>query len=134
MSIETTILEANGSRQVGTEAGYAPSLTDIGAFGQAMAAAEQAAGGGQAASAVAGQSKIMPIVSDMLSALTRIDTKARATGEMADGMMLSGKDLTPGEVIKMSMRSHEFMFHCQLSSSVANRTSEGLQQLFRQQS
>ena len=33
----------------------------------------------------------------------------------------------------MTVKAHEFMFHCQLTANVANRTSDGLQQLFRQQ-
>jgi hypothetical protein len=36
-------------------------------------------------------------------------------------------------MIMLSVRCQEFMFHCQLTSNVANRTSDGLQQLFRQQ-
>jgi hypothetical protein len=45
----------------------------------------------------------------------------------------SGATLSPGEMIMLSVRCQEFMFHCQLTSNVANRTSDGLQQLFRQQ-
>jgi hypothetical protein len=36
-------------------------------------------------------------------------------------------------MVMLSMRCQEFMFHCQLTSNIANRTSDGLQQLFRQQ-
>ena len=39
----------------------------------------------------------------------------------------------PGEIMKLTVRCQEFMFHCQLTSNIANRTSDGLQQLFRQQ-
>ena len=41
--------------------------------------------------------------------------------------------LTPGEIIELTMRCQEFMFHCQLTSNIANRSSDGVQQLFRQQ-
>jgi len=41
--------------------------------------------------------------------------------------------MTPGEMVMLSVKCHEFMFHCQLTSNAANRTSDGLQQLFRQQ-
>ena len=41
--------------------------------------------------------------------------------------------MTPGEVVMLTVRCQEFMFHCQLTSNIANRTSDGLQQLFRQQ-
>ena len=46
----------------------------------------------------------------------------------------SGSEMTPGEVVDLTMKCHEFMFHCQLTSNIANRTSDGIQQLFRQQS
>lgn len=32
------------------------------------------------------------------------------------------------------MQAHKFLFQSQLTSNVANRTSDGVQQLFRQQS
>jgi hypothetical protein len=45
-----------------------------------------------------------------------------------------GHEMTPGDMMNLTMRCQEFMFHCQLTSNIANRTSDGLQQLFRQQS
>ncbi len=44
------------------------------------------------------------------------------------------KDMSPGDMLALTVRCHEFLFHCQLTSNVANRSSEGVQQLFRQQS
>jgi hypothetical protein len=41
--------------------------------------------------------------------------------------------MTPGDMMMLTVRCQEFMFHCQLTSNIANRTSDGLQQLFRQQ-
>jgi hypothetical protein len=37
-------------------------------------------------------------------------------------------------MIKMMAGCQQFMLECQLTSSVANRTSDGIQELFRQQS
>ena len=54
--------------------------------------------------------------------------------DIARAAQASGADMSPGEVVNLTMKCHEFMFHCQLSSSIANRTSDGIQQLFRQQS
>jgi hypothetical protein len=42
--------------------------------------------------------------------------------------------LKPSELMMLTMRSHEFLFHCELTANVANRSSDGMQQLFRQQS
>ena len=47
---------------------------------------------------------------------------------------LEAQDLRPSELMMLTMRSHEFLFHCELVSNVANRSSDGVQQLFRQQS
>jgi hypothetical protein len=43
-------------------------------------------------------------------------------------------EMRPSELMMLTMRSHEFLFHCELVSNVANRSSDGVQQLFRQQS
>ncbi len=37
-------------------------------------------------------------------------------------------------MLNLTVKCHEFMFHAELTSNVANRTSDGVQQLFRQQS
>lgn len=47
---------------------------------------------------------------------------------------LQGPEMKPSELMMLTMRSHEFLFHCELVSNVANRSSDGVQQLFRQQS
>jgi len=50
------------------------------------------------------------------------------------GQVASSADLKPGELMMLTMQSHQFLFQCELTSNVANRSSDGLQQLFRQQS
>jgi hypothetical protein len=42
--------------------------------------------------------------------------------------------MTPADMLAMTTQAYEFLFHCELTSNVANRTSEGVQQLFQQQS
>jgi hypothetical protein len=44
------------------------------------------------------------------------------------------REMSPGQIVTLTVRCQEFMFHCQLMSNIANRTADGLQQLFRQQS
>ncbi len=46
----------------------------------------------------------------------------------------SGAQVTPGEMVMLSMRCDEFLFHCELTSNAASRSSDGLQELFREQS
>ena len=43
-------------------------------------------------------------------------------------------ELRPSELMTLTMQSHEFLFHCELVANVANRSSDGVQQLFKQQS
>lgn len=58
---------------------------------------------------------------------TRIETLSRS-------MSASATEMTPGQMLEMTMQCHQFLFQSQLTSNVANRTSDGVQQLFRQQS
>jgi hypothetical protein len=52
----------------------------------------------------------------------------------ADTLGALGKDVSkPGDMLMMTVRAQEFLFHCELTSNVANRSSEGVQQLFREQ-
>lgn len=44
------------------------------------------------------------------------------------------KTMTPGEMLNLTMHAHHFLFQSELTANVANKTSDGIQQLFRQQS
>lgn len=72
-------------------------------------------------------------VGNMLRALDGIDVQARAVTDFARMAEASGGELTPGEVVQLTMQCQEFMFQCQLTSNIANRSADGVQQLFRQQ-
>jgi len=54
--------------------------------------------------------------------------------QFAEEASASGNELTPSEIVMLTAKSQEFMFYSQLTSNVANRTADGLSQLFRQQS
>lgn len=112
------------------QAGYGAGLGDATGFQNALASAKPA----QAPAAADGADAITPALRGMFNSLERVNGEAKQVAEFASRAQASGNDMSPGEVIQLTMRCHEFMFHCQLSSSVANRTSDGLQQLFRQQS
>lgn len=72
-------------------------------------------------------------VGNMLRALDGIDMQARAVTDFARTAEASGGELTPGEVVQLTMQCQEFMFQAQLTSNIANRSADGVQQLFRQQ-
>jgi len=70
----------------------------------------------------------------VLAALEHLNGGADNINAMSQVMTADSADLTPGEIMQMTMRCHQFLFQAELTSNVANRTSDGIQQLFRQQS
>ena len=74
-----------------------------------------------------------PALRGMLGTLDKVNGEAKSVADYARSVEGTGGELTPGEVVQLTMRCQEFMFHCQLTSNIANRSSEGVQQLFRQQ-
>jgi len=134
---ESILVSSITSAQVGAgaqppslQAGYDVSLTDLSSFEASLAAA-----GGQlqaqpsVAAAAPSETALM-----LTKPLEYINNEAVEISRFATEVAASGNELTPSEMIMLTVRSQEFMFHCQLTSNVANRTSDGLQQLFRQQS
>ena len=88
----------------------------------------------QASSASAARAADLPApFGNMLRALDGIDVQARSVTDFAQSAQASGGELTPGEVVQLTMKCQEFMFQCQLTSNIANRSADGVQQLFRQQ-
>lgn len=70
----------------------------------------------------------------LLSAFDSLNGGAENIREMSRVLSSNVTDFSPSQMIKMTMLSQQFMFQAQLTSNVANRTSDGIQQLFRQQS
>ena len=112
-------LPAAGPVQVG----YGASLSDIGAFQGAMSRLDA-----QPSPAVSASAQ------QLMRPFEHINSEAAQMSADAQAAKSAGRDMTPGEIVSLTMRAQEFMFHCQLVSNIANRTSDGLQQLFRQQS
>ena len=67
------------------------------------------------------------------SSFDSITEGAKSVKAEAEAMTAKG-EMTPSEMIHLTMRCHEFMFRAELTSTAANKTSDGIQQLFRQQS
>jgi hypothetical protein len=72
-------------------------------------------------------------VKGIFDALDQINVQARSVSDFATTAEASGGQLTPGEIVQLTMKCQEFMFQCQLTSNIANRSADGVQQLFRQQ-
>lgn len=62
-----------------------------------------------------------------------INQEALNLSEYAKSAVAAGNELTPGEIVSLTVQSQKFMFHSQLTANVANRSADGIQQLFRQQ-
>ncbi|MGL5837628.1 MAG: hypothetical protein ACRCY3_03915 [Sphingorhabdus sp.] len=72
-------------------------------------------------------------VKGLFDAMDQVNLQARSVSDYAATAEASGGQLTPGEIVQLTMKCQEFMFQCQLTSNIANRSSDGVQQLFRQQ-
>jgi len=108
--------------------GYSAGFTsDAGLFADSLSRAEAANG----VNAIEGDNAVIRAV---VEPLDYINKEASALIEYAENAVASGDELSPSEIVMLTAKSQEFMFHSQLTSNVANRTADGLQQLFRQQS
>jgi hypothetical protein len=70
----------------------------------------------------------------VLRSLQTLNGRVESLSDSATRFAADRQELTPGDMVQMTVRCHEFMFQCELTANVANRSSEGVQQLFRQQS
>jgi hypothetical protein len=78
-------------------------------------------------------SAVPPAMKGLFNALDHINTEAKSVSDFASNAEASGGQLTPGEIVQLTMKCQEFMFQAQLTSNIANRSSDGVSQLFRQQ-
>lgn len=118
---------AGGGAATPVQVGYGVSLSDIGGFQQSLAGA-------------GARLEMQPVnapseaAKQLMKPFEHINGEASRLSLDASAAQNGGRDMSPGEMVMLTVRCQEFMFHCQLTSNIANRTSDGLQQLFRQQS
>ena len=116
----------NVAQGASLQVGYGVSLTDFGGFQQAL-------------QNVTARLDAMPVsppseaAKQLFKPFDHINGEAKQLSLDANAAKAAGREMTPGEMVTLTVRCQEFMFHCQLTSNIANRTSDGLQQLFRQQ-
>jgi hypothetical protein len=109
------------------------STIDVAQFQQAYAEAQRSSASSGAEGIQATQGSESDGFRALLGTLNSLNGQASGLGDLSK-TATSSADLTPGDMLMLSVRCHEFLFHCELTSNVANRTSDGVQQLFRQQS
>jgi len=118
---------AAGAATTQVQVGYGVSLSDFGGFQQAMANATARLDARAVAAPSEAAKQLMRPFEHINSEASKLSLDAQAAKE-------AGRDMSPGEMVMLTVRCQEFMFHCQLTSNIANRSSDGLTQLFRQQS
>jgi hypothetical protein len=75
-----------------------------------------------------------PALPAILKPFSQINAESAHLSARMSAATEPGGSITPGEMAALTVRCHEFMFHCQLTASVAHRTADGLGQLLRQPS
>lgn len=108
-------------------------MEDVAKFRQAFEQAQPTQAAQEVQAAPASQDMSVGVKS-ILGQFDMLNGNAAKLTKMADAMSNSGHEMTPGQIIDMTLRCHELVFQAELTSNVANRSSEGVQQLFRQQS
>jgi hypothetical protein len=111
------------------------AAVDVREFAQALertgAPSKTASADAAAPAAPAGESASAKM---MVDAFDSLNGTAKNIESLSRAMSASATEMTPGQMLEMTMQCHQFLFQSQLTSNVANRTSDGVQQLFRQQS
>jgi len=69
---------------------------------------------------------------NVMTAFENLNGHAESLG--AKALQMTHGQMRPSDMLMMTLKAQEFLFHCEMTSNVANRTSEGVQQLFREQS
>jgi hypothetical protein len=107
-----------------TKAGYGFSLIDLPAQWQSAY---------QNSAAVKGAPTDNKLIASIVEPLNNLNETASTLRADATALNLKG-NATPGEIVHLTMRCHEYLFRCEMTSNVANRASDDISQLFRQQS
>ncbi len=121
---------------------YNFSLADIARFEQAYYRVNDLGSSGVEPTRTASQTPIQPAsimdspaMRAIFGQIERLNGDATTLAREAQALSLTNNgNLTPGQMVMLTMRCHEFMFRCELTSNIATRSSDGVQQLFRQQS
>lgn len=129
----TSALPPLGPPSPAVTVGYGASFNDVAGFENTISRLQH----GQLAGPVTVQAPAAAAPSPALRALLRplegINAQAQQLSLHAEASAAGGGTLSPGDTVRLTFEVQKFMFNCQLTSNAANRTSDGLQQLFRQQ-
>jgi hypothetical protein len=116
--------------QAASGAGGSASVFDVSRFDAAFAAAGNTAPAATHSMQVSGSES--QGFRTVMTAFENLNGHAESLGTNA--LQMQHGEFKPSDMLMMTVKAQEFLFHCELTSNVANRTSEGVQQLFREQS
>lgn len=138
-SMQFVSLSNFSSTQAATGGGAATATehaADVSSFRQSFADARpaDAAEVTQTAQVNPASQDLAPGVKSILGQFDSLNGNADKLSKLADEVRASGEDLKPSQLIDMTLQAHELVFQAELTSNVANRSAQGMQQLFRQQS
>lgn len=127
------LLQSGSDQGLTGAVGTAPAGADADArFAAAMDQARERRAAAPATEAAV--EPVNPTMQGVFDKLSGLDAQAKGLADEAKAAEASGGEFSPGEMVMLSVKAHEFMFNAQITSNMANRTSDGLSQLFRQQS
>lgn len=78
-------------------------------------------------------SPLASMVAPLAAAFDGVNREAETLGAAAQAAQMAGDRMSPGDMITLSLRCNEFLFHCELTSNIASRSSDGVQELFKEQ-
>jgi hypothetical protein len=132
VAFEMAAAAAQPSGVATAAAAGAPTVFDLANFHAAYASAAQTSP--QAAQAPNVSGAETGGFRSVMAMLQGLNGDAESIGTAALQNKSAQARMTPGDMLAMTTQAYEFLFHCEVTSNVANRTSEGVQQLFQQQS
>jgi hypothetical protein len=132
VAFEMAAAAAQPSGVATAAAAGAPTVFDLANFHAAYASAVQTSPTAARAPKVSGAET--GGFRSVMAMLQGLNGDAESMGTVALQSESSQARMTPGDMLAMTTKAYEFLFHCEVTSNVANRTSDGVQQLFQQQS
>src|SRR3546814_10469556 len=98
-------------------------MFEVNQVAQAYGRGGSSTGGAEAVAAPAQPSEGMRV---LLSTFENLNAGADKISAMSHALTSSGSDPTPGQLLQVTMEAHKFLFKAELTSNVANRTSDGV--------
>lgn len=131
-AIQIAVDAAQGSPAASPAAQPQTTMFEVGKFAEAYRGGGASDVGG--ADAVAKPAEPSEGMRALMSTFDNLNNGAEKIQSLSQAITAGGADPTPSQMMALTMEAHKLLFKAELTSNVANRTSDGVQQLFRQQS